>query len=183
MRLISVTEALSPFTRFEGIPPAVLEAAKQRGNRLHAAAAAKLSGTWLVEPLLPEDSGYWHSLSTWIDAHIDKVIAVEPELKNERLGFVGHPDLICHAFGRPMVVDWKTPAAAHKTWRVQLSAYCHLAGLEYRKIYSSWNGMTVQPDRDGKPAKGTRYASTSQDWQIFVSALNCARYFISGGNQ
>lgn len=178
MKLISVTQALSQFNDFSNVHPAVLEAAKQRGQRLHAAAAAKLTGTFLVTPLLPEDAGYWESLSAWIDDYVEHVYDVEPELVDDRFGFVGHPDLICRLSGRRfMVVDWKTPAQESKSWRVQLGAYVHLAVKHYRHHSPIWRGMAVQPDKDGKLAKGTPYMATANDFGIFISALNCARYF------
>lgn len=178
MRTINVTQALSPFNRYDGIPPSVLEAAKQRGQRLHAAAAAYLTGTFQVVKLLPEDAGYWESLRFWIDDHVDHVYDVEPELVDERLGFVGHPDLICRLSGRRFfVVDWKTPAQESKSWRVQLGAYVHLAVKHYRHHSPIWRGMAVQPDRDGRLAKGTPYLATAADFGIFISCLNAYRFF------
>ena len=56
MKLITVTQAISPYNDFSQIQPDRLEAAKQRGLRLHAAAAAKLTGTFQVVPLMPEDA-------------------------------------------------------------------------------------------------------------------------------
>lgn len=178
MKLITVTQALSPWNKFDGIPPAVMEAAKQRGNRLHAAAAAKLTGTFQVQPLLPEDAGYWASLEDWINSMVDHVYDVEPELVDERLGFVGHPDLICRLSGRRFfVVDWKTPAQESKSWRVQLGAYVHLAVKHYRHHSPIWRGMAVKPDRDGRLAKGTPYLETANDFGIFISCLNAYRFF------
>lgn len=179
MKTINVTQALSPFSRYDGIPPAVMEAAKQRGNRLHAAAAAKLTGTFQVKPLLPEDAGYWASLEDWINSMVDHVYDVEPELVDERLGFIGHPDLICKVNGKHYVIDWKTPAQESKSWRVQLSAYCHLADSNYRHHAHTWSGMVVQPHPEGKLAKGTPYQRNPADWAVFISCLNAYRFFNS----
>lgn len=174
MRKISVTEALAPFSRYDKIPSDVLEAAKQRGNRIHAAAGAKLSGTFLVSPLLPEDAGYWESLEAWIDSAVEDVVAVELELFDQRLGVVGHPDLIASVHGMPTVCDWKTPQQAQKTWRPQLAGYCYLAETVFKKKFA---GMVVQPHPDGSPAKATPFTATGRDLQAFMSALNCIRYF------
>jgi len=177
MTIYSVTQILSPFSKFDGIPAATLEAAKQRGLRVHAAAAAYLTGTFQVVQLLPEDEGYWASLKDWIDSMVDHVYDVEPELKDETLGFVGHPDLICRVNGHATVPDWKTPAAQSLSWRPQLAAYCHLAGINYRHHSVYWRGMTVQPDKDGKLAKGTPYQQSMQDFGVFLSCLNAYRFF------
>lgn len=179
MKLISVTSALSPFVRFDGVPAETLRLAAERGQRIHAAAAAKLTGTFLVSPLPPEEAGYWESLSDWIDSMVEHVYDVEPELVDERLGFVGHPDLICKVNGRHYVVDWKTPQTPSPTWKIQLAAYCHLADANYRRHAHTWHGMTVQPDREGKLAKGTPYPRNPADWAVFISCLNAYRFFHS----
>lgn len=184
MNLISVTQALAPFNDFSMVPPDRLEAAKQRGLRLHAAAAAKLTGTFQIVPLLPEDAGYWESLSAWIDDYVDHVYDVEPELTDEKFGFVGHPDLVCKlSIGKGMyaVPDWKTPVQASKSWRIQSAAYVHLASINYRHHSHTWRGFMVQPHPEGKQAKGTPYFDYQRDFAIFLSCLNAYRYF-KGGN-
>lgn len=178
MKLITVTQAISHYNDFSQIQPDRLEAAKQRGLRLHAAAAAKLTGTFQVVPLLPEDAGYWESLSAWIDDYVEHVYDVEPELTDEQLGFVGHPDLVCRLAGNIYAVpDWKTPVQESKSWRVQSAAYVHLANINYRHHSHTWRGFMVQPHPEGKLAKGTPYFDYQRDFAIFLSALNCARYF------
>lgn len=177
IKLLSVTQALAPWNDFSLINSERLENAKQRGIRIHSAAAAKLTGTFRVVPLLPEDEGYWESLEDWIDSMVDHVYDVEPELVDESLGFVGHPDLICKINGKNYVVDWKTPQKESKGWRIQLAAYCHLADSNYRHHSHAWRGMAVQPHPEGKLAKATPYQRQAQDFAVFVSALNCWRYF------
>lgn len=180
MKNVSVTQVLSQFSKFDGINPAVMEAAKQRGQRLHAAAAAYLTGTFQVTKLLPEDSGYWESLRFWIDDYVDHVFDVEPELTDEALGYFGHPDLICRIGKYHRVVDWKTPAVENKSWRPQLSAYVFLAAKHYCHHSQNWSGMVLHPDRDGKLAKAILYKNQAADFQVFLSALNCYRHFNGG---
>lgn len=177
MKLYSVTEVLSPWSDYSSVPPDRLAAAAERGKRIHAAAAAKLTGTFLVVPLHPEDAGLWESLSSWMDSEISDVFDVEPELIDEKMGFIGHPDLLCCVRKRYCVVDWKTPQTEQPTWKIQLGAYVHLA-IQARKYVSPvWRGMAVQPHPEGKPAKATPYLGTAQDLSIFLSALNAYRYF------
>jgi len=183
MTIYSVTQILSPFSKFDGIPAATLEAAKQRGLRVHAAAAAYLTGTFQVVQLLPEDEGYWASLKDWIDSMVDHVYDVEPELKDETLGFVGHPDLICKVGGKHTIVDFKTPKVKQKSWPIQISAYVHLGSLNYKHHSHSWRGMALQPDSKGNLAKATLYQYQQNDFAIFLSALNCHRYFCGDKNE
>jgi hypothetical protein len=178
MKLISVTRALKPFSDYSRIPPATLEAAAARGNRLHAAAAARIGGTFRVVQLLPEDEGYWRSLCAWIDEFGGHAIDIEPELADPALGFVGHPDLICRLPGGiHAVVDWKTPAVESPIWKSQIAAYRHLADMHYRAYSRQWLGMAVQPRPDGKMAKAILYRHSDRDFAAFLSALNAVRYF------
>jgi hypothetical protein len=180
-KILSVTQILSPWNDFSRIDPARLEAAKQRGLRLHAAAAAKLTGTFQVAPLLPEDAGYWESLSAWIDDYVTGVFDVEPELRDARLGIAGHPDLVCRCGNYYRVVDFKTPVAESKTWRLQLAGYVHLATQNYKHHAVNWSGVAVQPHPEGKQAKAIIYHDPSgKDFQVLLSALNCYRYFAGG---
>jgi hypothetical protein len=167
-KILSVTQILSPWNDFSRIDPARLEAAKQRGLRLHAAAAAKLTGTFRVLPLLPEDAGYWESLSAWIDDYVTHVFDVEP-------------DLICRCGNYYWVVDFKTPVAESKTWRLQLAGYVHMVTQNYQHHAVNWSGAAVQPHPEGKQAKAIPYHDPSgKDFQVFLSALNCYRYFEGG---
>ena len=181
MELISVTTALKPFNDFSRIPADVLEKAKNRGSRVHAAIAAHLTGTFLVTPLPPEEVPLFDSLRLWCDEMVSEVIAVEPELKDESFGYCGHPDaLIFNKEGRRAVVDWKTPQVESLSWPIQICAYCEMARKSYGEKF--W-GYAVQPNPAGSIAKSKPYAPTSQHLQVFLSALNCHRWFNQKGGK
>lgn len=59
--------------------------------------------------------------------------AVECELKDEELGLIGHPDLLC-TFGDssvPFVIDWKTSKKASLDYIIQLAFYAELVRRQY----------------------------------------------------
>lgn len=178
MRLISVTEALRPFNDFSRIPPDVLQKASGRGTRVHAAIAAHLTGTFLVTPLPAEEVPLFDSLRLWCDEMVLEVIAVEPELVNESLGFCGHPDAaVVLKDGQNCVPDWKTPQVESPTWPIQCAAYQQLASQTYGKEFIA---CAVQPRPDGKIAKAFMYGKNPHHYAIFLNCLNAYRYFNGG---
>lgn len=59
--------------------------------------------------------------------------AVEFELKDEELGLVGHPDMVC-TFGEdtvPFLIDWKTSKQASLDYIIQLALYAELMHRQY----------------------------------------------------
>ena len=177
MKLISVTEALRPFNDFSRIPADVLERAQNRGSRVHAAIAAHLTGTFLLKPLQPEEMPLYASLRRWCDEMVSEVIEVEPEVKHEGHGYIGHPDaiVILKQGGAKAIPDWKTPQVESLSWPVQISAYCVAADISL--------GFAVQPRPDGKIAKARRYDFNPQHFNVFLSALNCHRWFNQKGGK
>ncbi len=179
MKIFSVTEVLRPFADFSNVPQAALEAAAERGRRIHAAAAARLSGVFQVTPLEPGDEGYIRSLDAWVKEMVRDVIDVEPELVDEALGFKGHPDLVCRLVsGDVAVVDYKTPAVESPTWRAQLAAYRHLVSKAYagRGVRSPL-ALALMLRADGGMPKAIIYRSSDRDFQAFLAALTAYRYF------
>jgi len=176
MKIYSVTEVLGPWSDFSGIRPEILELAADRGRRVHAHAAAKLTDAFLIDEPRPEDQGFITSLNRWIDENVVQVIAVEEEFIDRDLGYAAHPDLIAKIRNHqmPCVVDWKTPASASPVWQVQLAGYCMVAKKHYG---CEFQGMTVRPRSDGGTANAIVYKNNGIDFSIFMSALNVYRYF------
>ena len=169
-----VTSILGPWADFDAIPPAVLANAARRGTAFHAAAAAYARGLF---PIVDADfAGFFESFTHWFDRYVKKVYFVEEELIDEVLGFGGHPDIGLQLIdGRNMVVDWKTPAVASGSWPLQVSAYLHLANKKYDGLFGGC--MALQPHKSGGPAKATVYNYSHNHFAIFLSALNCYKYF------
>ncbi|KKL98766.1 hypothetical protein LCGC14_1821120 [marine sediment metagenome] len=70
--IISVTQALSPFSDFSGIDPEVLQHAAERGSRVHRACAAYALG-FPALGLHDEDEGYFESFKGWFDEYVSDV--------------------------------------------------------------------------------------------------------------
>ena len=127
MNLISVTQALEPFTDFSNIPPHVLEHAAWRGTEVHKICAGIARGLWAPAPS-QELAGRIQSFKRWFSATVEKVVFVEREFICTCYGYIGHPDLgvIIRGDRGITVIDLKTPIIEGSTWRGQLAAYRHL---------------------------------------------------------
>lgn len=171
-----MTTVLSPFQDFSRVRPDVLEAACERGSKVHAAAAAYALEVW--SPALPEElQGYFTSFTTWFDAYVDEVVLVEPEWIDEELGYGGHPDLLCRMRGDSFLSlpDLKTPLAGQKSWGPQCSAYRRLG---IKKGYDVRRNFSVRLRPNGAPALVTEYSGNYEfDLGIFLNALAVFKYF------
>ena len=125
----------------------------------------------LFVPRIPADyQGYFDSFRRWFDRYVHRVLWVEKELKCEKYGFHGHPDILCTLISdETVIVDYKTPVTESPTWKAQLAAYGHLANID--------KTMVLQPHPDGKRAKAIRYTKQSSDFAAFLNALFAYRYF------
>ncbi len=127
----SVTEILKPWSNFDGVRQEVLEAAADRGQRVHAACHAYVMG--LFDNPGEDVQGYVDGFKSWFDRSIDNVFGAEIELWGSEFspfnGIVGHPDLIAKMKGEETLtlIDIKTPLTFIPIWNVQLSAYKALA--------------------------------------------------------
>lgn len=174
MKSYSVTQVTSTYADFSHVGEDVLAAAQERGTIVHLACANYARGVW--SPVPPECRGYLHSFAQWFDSYVDKAISVEQEYRDEKLGIVGHPDLIAIVKGDnvPSLIDLKTAAAAHKLWRMQLAAYRHLCQEDYPTIERIFS---LRLDSEGGPAKVREYTDNYlEDFAVFLSALNVTRW-------
>lgn len=177
MKFPSVTRVLGVFADFSRIPPHVLNHAAARGTKVHAACSAIAKGLW-CPPQEPEVQPYVDSFRRWFDRYVESVSAVEVELVDEKLGFCGHPDLICRIKGDKWdeltVVDLKTPATKNRLWSAQLAAYRHLAETE---IDPPKRTASLRLRKDGSRALFDEYEDQARDLAAFLSALNAVRWF------
>ena len=181
--MISVTQALSPFSDFSGINPEVLQHAAERGSRVHRACAAYALG-FPAFGLHDEDHGYFHSFVGWFDNYVHVVLAVEKRLTSQS-GYTGMMDLACMLTDKRFVVcDYKTPALESPTWKAQIAAYCELAKcdpmIKYyleRSKKDRLEGMALMLNKNGKAAKGIVYQYQADDFAAFLAALSAYRYF------
>ena len=184
----SVTEILSVLPHDFGPNDDVIEFAASRGQSVHAACAARASGLF---PVIDEDTaGYYHSFTAWFNEMVDTVMmAPELELKDEKMGFMGHPDFSWLRLknGRNTVLDLKTPVAYQRYWSLQVGGgYWHLVRIT--------TGLTViEPsvlmlDPGGGQARlvwveekeGMR---ADQLFSLFCQAMNLKRFLENGGGK
>lgn len=178
MRYPSVTQIISPWADFSMIKPEVLERATARGTQVHQICSAIALGLWV--PSVPEEcQGYVDSFKRWFEL-VEEVIICEKELINTDLGFKGHPDIVVRYKGEKhvRVVDLKTPLANQKIWRVQIAAYNNLVESCERSDIDKSGTLRLSPD--GKLPIYNQYRNLLEDFNIFLSAFNCWRFFKGG---
>jgi hypothetical protein len=174
--LPSVTTILAPHSDFSQVPADVLELACQRGDAVHQLCALYAQGLFIEE--VPEQyAGYFQSFCLWFDQFVEKTILVEEELRDEDLGYCGHPDFIGQMKGDLglTLVDWKTAGALSKGWRLQVAGYKMLAE---KNGYPISRVASLRPQKDGKIAKFQGYTRTlAYDSGIFMAELSVWRFF------
>ena len=178
-KLPRVTSILAPYSDFSMIPPDTLQAAAERGTKVHEACAAYSIGLW---PPVPEElAGYFKSFKKWFDKYVEEVIAVEVELIHNAWHYIGHADLIAKVTGltsSPViaVVDYKTPILPSRTWRCQIAGYVEAAKEQYNVAI----GGTLQLRKDGSLPKMIWIDDQNQAFNAFTAALSAQNY-IKGG--
>lgn len=175
----SVTEVISLYADYSKISPVVLDAACERGTKVHEICAMIARGEFVVG-IDPAYQGYIDSFRRWYDAVVDVLIFAEERLADMQFGFHGQPDLLVKSkYGEILMVDLKTTAAKSKVWRLQLAAYSHLVTLAYPDT-GPFRAGSLRLSPVGKTPKMDWYdGSGATDLNVFVSALNVFRYFNS----
>jgi len=173
-----VTEILNPYTDFSMIPEYILSHATERGRKVHAICAGILQDLW-IPTIDPDCAGYIASFQIWKDQFVEEVIFVEHEFIDSTYGFIGHIDF----YGKLKklgyaLLDWKTPIALYKAWRLQMAGYERLLQVAKKKMDVV---ASLQLQQDGGIPKMTRYEGTSaQDFNIFLGLLNGHNFFNGG---
>ena len=170
----SVTQVLGLVTDFSNIRPEVLEHASQRGTQVHAYSAAYSRKLWV--PRVPEDcAGYFQSFVSWSDTMVEEVLFVETEFIDDKLGYIGHPDLgVILKGGIGALIDLKTPVALQKVWKAQLAAYLKPVQKKFPQIKKAGS---LRLDPDGGTAKMAWYDESERDFAAFVNLLFAFKYF------
>ena len=177
-RLVSVTQALSPFNDFSMVRPDKLAQACERGSVLHRAFASFTLGLWA--PVPAEYQGYFDSFCNWYEATIEETLAVEEEMVCEKYRFIGHPDWVGVIRGdkTPSLIDWKTGQAKMKGHRLQIAAYHHLA----KEKYGVNRVLLMHPKPDGGRASVVGHTGTlAHDFSVFLNILTGYKFFYGNG--
>lgn len=176
MKTPSVTTILAPWSDFSGIRPEVLQAAAERGSKVHRACAAIASGLWA--PQMPDEvSGYIESFKSWFHTAVEEVISVEPSFSHPLYGYMGHPDMLARLKGDTglTLVDYKTPLAQAKSWRLQLAAYAELAEANGQNIQRV---IALRLRKTGTLPVVDEYTGTlASNLATFLACLQAWRYF------
>lgn len=178
MKLIHVTEVMSPFTDFTMIKPDVLDYASTRGTRVHDLIHEKLDGKWVPPKAITDDiKGFTASFVKFQNEMIAVTVFAEKTFISKVYGLTGTIDFGGYLNDRPQdltILDWKTPLALQPTWKGQLSAYKYLAE-EYK--YKPKRIGSLRLDPKGGPAKMTWYEDHAEAWEAYLCALTAYRYF------
>ena len=175
---IRVTQPLSLYNNFDGIPDQVLQNACARGTKVHRLAELHALGEYFPDPA--DDSfGYLNSFRRWFDMYVDECILIEKRLYADVSKITGAIDLVCTIRGSQehVIVDYKTPATPSKTWPLQLAAYQYLYNsIKPSDQKTATRRIALRLRKDGKPPIIHEYTSES-DLDLYCSALKIWRYF------
>ena len=176
MKLLHVTEIMSPFTDFFMIKPDVLDYASERGIRVHDLIHEKLDGKWIPPKAIADDiKGYIASFVKFQGDMILQMVFSEKTFISDLYYITGTIDFGGFLTDRPKdftILDWKTPLALQPTWKGQLSAYKYLA-----EEYKPKRIGSLRLDPKGGPAKMTWYEDSAEAWEVYLCALTAYRYF------
>ena len=174
--LPTVTECIAPWLDFSKIRPDVLQAAADRGTEAHRVCLDLYAKGLPVIGIGAEVEGYFQSFRLWFDSTVDEVILCEERLFDEATGYCGQIDLLAHTKqNETVMVDLKTPLSLSRSWSVQLASYLNLLK---KNNYTANRIGSLRLNRDGKTPRMDFYeGSADRDFSIFLSALNCFRYF------
>jgi hypothetical protein len=175
--LPTVTEVIKPWVDFSGIPEAVLNHAGKRGTFVHDICLNFHAQGLPFLGEIPEDcKGFIESFDRWLEKVVTHVEFVERRLFDAGFRYSGQIDMLALVGIEAWLIDLKTPLALSKSWRVRLAAYRHLCiEAGYHRIDRIGS---LRLDKDGKLPKMDWYdGSADQDFNIFLSALNCHRFF------
>jgi len=173
LKMLSVTQVLSPFNDFSQVPPDRLAYATQRGTDVHAACAACARNL----PVFASNGSapYFESFRNWFDKYVKRALFVEAEFSDPTCyGIIGHVDLVAELVdGRVVVVDYKTPVAESRLWKSQLAAYVYLV----KPVVGPADAMALMLSPEGKNVQAISYKNTASDFANFIAALQCYRAF------
>ena len=169
----SVTQIINEFADYSMVSTMNFNLSISRGNVVHKHCLAIARGLTVPE-LNGEAQGYIQSFQKWIDYVKPEIIAVEPEVKNDKFGYIGHPDLIYKKNEQVYLLDIKTGQTPSWTWTIQLAAYyyCDLPSSPISAV------EILSPHPLGDIPRVFRYSrdSINKAYSIFINMLNVYRY-------
>ena len=167
-RLPSVTEVLEPLQLLDGIPPAVLEAARIRGQHVHTACHLMVHKQLEWATLDPQLVGYVAAAQKMIAECEVKVLVSEHRMADAGLKIAGTLDILGIMRRHTCLFDWKSTETMPRTAGPQTAAYDHL----YRRTFGGrpMKRYGVQLKADGTYKLYPYEDPRDMTW--FTSALN-----------
>ena len=165
----SVTQVLRPLIDLSGIPPAVLEAKRDLGTRVHAACQFDAEGD-LDEATVEDDVAPY--LEAWRRFLADTravVMASERRVFHPLYCYAGTLDLELMIASTPWLVDIKTSIATPLSTGPQTAAY-----LNARKGIATMRraALRLRPDATYRLDQ----LQDADDWSVFLACLTLHRY-------
>lgn len=176
----SVTTILAPWSDFSKIPEEVLQAAAERGTRVHKACASITRGLWAPVPI--DIRGYVDSFKRAFD-YVDEVLLTEEPVSSRTFGYMGHPDIVWRYRGEDLwtLIDNKTPRAHLLVWNAQISAYDHAVEEDKGIVIGRSGSLRLHPD--GKRPIFDELTKTERirGFEAFCGSLTAWKYFNKAG--
>lgn len=171
-----VTEILQPFAFFDGIDPAVLARAADRGSRVHKYCELYTQNL-LIEKIDEDCRPYVESFVQWFDAMVEEIWVSEMRLSCRKYLVTGKLDMVATLKGdkEETIVDLKTPQQASLSWRLQTAAY--------RYLMRACEGIDIPRriclilDKEGGKPKIVEYTDHETDERLFLGAAELFHFF------
>lgn len=180
-RLPSVTEIMRKvgLIDFSGVPEGILEAARQRGTRVHKAAQFLTEGALDWASVDDIDRGHVEAAARFIEQSEIEILGQERRLYHPTWQYAGTCDVIAWWHDGAAVADYKTGQPEHVCAHVQLAAYSEALRALPPEEWWQWDPQTpiarlsVALRKDGT-YRVERHTSP-RDFSIFMSALTVYR--------
>lgn len=176
-----VTEILSMWQNFDGIPKNILENKKKIGHDVHAAISNQLEFLPISLPS-EEIEGYYRSFDEWMRATQCSCQNVEQRLYCDDLKITGKYDMLAsfpHESGF-VLVDWKTCASCdselEKIWQMQAIFYMYLL-KKNEPERSADRALFVILNKHGKVPKVKEFIFTNDLMDTAYGLYRAYKYF------
>jgi len=166
--LVHITDVLSIWNPYHN------EEAMERGSLVHLYTSLYAKNQMAIS--MQGCDGYVASFVKWFNKYVETVVFSEQRFFDSKLGITGQIDLLFRFKGKKIISlgDYKTGTST-KSWPIQLAPYKRLVEQAGYKIGECGDIMLHE---DGKMATWKPMEMPeNQAWSIFLSALNCHRYF------
>lgn len=161
----SVTQILSPFKNFDGIPEHVLENKRQIGTAVHLACELDVLGQLDEDTVHPIVAGYLAGFRSWRAQGGFRIVETESYVYHPTLRYAGQLDLIGERIEQHdhWLIDIKTAATHTPIWRLQTAGYaaCRPDGKRLKRA-----ALQLLPDGKYRwhPYDRPEHAGDSANW-------------------